>query len=91
MGTRQGSSPSPAPGTSPLTGSETVALPLDLRAIAMTSLPGRIPFPSRFRYRFRKQVLDVSVDAAQLIGGPFLQCGVELGVDSEEEGLALGH
>jgi len=42
-------------------------------------------------HRFAEYVLDLPVDAAQLIGGPALQIGPQAGIDAEQELLALSH
>src|SRR5215510_523613 len=41
--------------------------------------------------RLTQHVLDLSVDAAQLLGGPPLQRVVQIGIEPQQERLALRH
>jgi hypothetical protein len=47
--------------------------------------------PPRVTDGFGQQELDLAVDAPQLVGCPFLQGGVESGIDPDQEALALRH
>jgi len=42
-------------------------------------------------HRFSQHVLDLPVDAAQLVGSPSFQVRPQLGIDAEQELFALGH
>lgn len=38
-----------------------------------------------------EEVFDLGVEGAEVVGGPFFELFVELGVEAEEKGFTLGH
>jgi hypothetical protein len=66
---------------------------VDVGTSGASLLPGRSKrlLPTRITDGFGKQELDLAVDAPQLVGRPFLQGGVESGIDPDQEALALRH
>ena len=53
--------------------------------------PGSGPAPLAVPDGSPQQVLDLSVDAAQLVRRPLLEVGPQVGVEAEQELLAVGH
>ena len=56
----------------------------------MSGLARRRLEPTRFGQGPAQEELDLSVDAAQVVGGPALQSAQNPGLDAQEEGLPLG-